>query len=151
MSATILLADDDDDDYLLFSEAISQILSDYEMHRVKDGLECIYVLKHFKIPNYIFLDLNMPLKNGIECLKAIRLNPELAEVPVIIFSSTHHLKDIDLSYKFGATYYLVKPQSFPATVKILKRLFLLLSTPGFIPLGKAYFVVRHNQKEGSQS
>ncbi len=147
MNPMIFLAEDDDEVCMLFTEALSQILTSYEMHRVKDGLECVYTLKHFSEPNYIFLDLEMPLKDGIDCLKAIRLNPDLSEVPIIIFSSTHHIKDIDLAYKFGATFFLVKPHTIEDLVNALKRIFLLLIAPSSNITGKSNFVLRNTHKE----
>jgi CheY-like chemotaxis protein len=149
MYPQILLAEDDDDDCKLFHDAVTQIFDNFELHRVKDGLECIYALKNFTQPHFIFLDLNMPLKNGIDCLKSIRSMPDLVEVPVIIFSCTHNMKDIDLSYRYGAAYYLVKPASEAVLITLLRRLFLLLKQPHLQPVNKHNFVIRELLKEAS--
>ncbi|WP_207496492.1 response regulator [Aridibaculum aurantiacum] len=149
MSPKIFLAEDDNDDSSMFEEALSEIFPSFQMHRVHDGLECIYALKNFLLPDYIILDLNMPLKNGIDCLKAIATMPDLAEVPVVIYSTNHQMKDIDMAYKLGAAYYLVKPTSQQKLVKVLRRLFLLLKQPGFSRVLKHSFVIRDIQKETS--
>lgn len=148
MHARIFLAEDDNDDARLFEDALAGVLDDLEIHRVYDGVECIYALKHSILPDYIFLDLNMPLKNGIDCLKAIRNMPDLAEVPVVIFSTNHQMKDIDFAYKYGAAYYLVKPNSQKKLETLLRRLMLLIRQPAIIPATKHSFVVREI-KQGS--
>jgi CheY-like chemotaxis protein len=143
MSAVkIFLAEDDDEDSALFHEALSSLFPDFLLHRVKDGFECLYSLKHFCEPDIIFLDLNMPLKNGIDCLSAVRRMPELAEVPVVIYSSSFNIKDIDAAYKNGAAYYFVKATSLPDFVEMLKKLYQLLKQPKISPILKTEFVVR---------
>ncbi len=138
----IFLAEDDDSDYQLFESALSETLPEFAMHRVQDGLECLFELKQGATPDIIFLDLNMPLKNGIDCLKAMSNISELSEVPVIIYSVSHNIKDIDAAYKLGASYYLVKPQTHQATVQMLKHLFRLLRQPKIHYVLKSEFVIR---------
>lgn len=72
----ILLADDDADDRLFFKEAMEEINSDTLVSFVNDGSQLMYFLNQTGIlmPHIIFLDLNMPVKNGMECLKEIRAN-----------------------------------------------------------------------------
>jgi PleD family two-component response regulator len=108
---TLLLAEDDEDDYVLFCEAIKDFPAPLELRWVKNGEELMSALKHDKT-DIIFLDINMPLKNGFECLTEIRGNAELRETPVIIYSTSDDTKLIDWMYHAGANLYLCKPTDF---------------------------------------
>ena len=138
----IFLAEEFDEDCNLFKDAVSGIFSEYKIHRVKDGHECLYALKHFYQPDLIFLDLNMPMKSGLDCLKSIRLMPELTDIPVIIYSSSFNLKDIDAAYRNGAAYFFVKSSSLSCLTDMLYRLFFLLKQPKNQPVLKTDFVIR---------
>jgi len=123
----ILLAEDDNDDYLFFAETLQTISPFYNVIRVKNGLDCITYLKNQPKPDLIFLDLNMPLKNGIECLKFIKDTENLAFIPVIIYSTSHYIKDIDCAFKNDAHYYIVKPSDQHQLHEVLCILFERLS------------------------
>lgn len=73
-------------------------------------------------PCVIFLDLNMPLKNGFECLKEIRQTQKLKNIPVIIFSTTSNPDAIDQTYLLGANYYVCKPLSHKLLIKAIETL-----------------------------
>lgn len=117
----ILLAEDDIDDYEFFIEAFEKVSPFYQITRAKHGLECITVLKAGKKPDFIFLDLNMPIKSGLECLRFIKDSEELTEVPVIIYSTSHYIKDIDAAFKNGAHSYIVKPTDGRLLVEVLAK------------------------------
>lgn len=78
------------------------------LHRAKNGLECMNMIKSDTY-DLIFLDLNMPIKNGLDCLKFIESQEPPITAPVIIYSTSHYLRDIDASFKLGARYYIIKP------------------------------------------
>jgi CheY-like chemotaxis protein len=81
----ILIADDDQDDAAFLAEGISKIISTYKVFTVPDGLECLNFLDEHECPELIFLDVNMPVRNGIECLMDIRRNNELKNSHVIMY------------------------------------------------------------------
>ena len=108
---TLLLAEDDEDDYVLFCEAIKDFPGSLELNWVKNGEELMAALKHHKT-DIIFLDINMPLKNGFECLTEIRGDTDLKETPVIVYSTSDDAKLIDWMYNAGANLYLCKPTDF---------------------------------------
>ncbi|SCY05374.1 response regulator [Flavobacterium caeni] len=112
----IFLTDDDDDDCLLFSEALHEI-SPTDQTRLTithDGVTLMQTLDGTvpPPPELIFLDLNMPRKNGFECLDEIRCDPKLKNIPVVVFSTSSNHDIIDRTYQQGANYYVCKPQSF---------------------------------------
>ncbi len=73
----ILIADDDQDDVAFLEEGLSQIISNYKVFNAADGAQCLRFLRTNPDPELIFLDLKMPLRSGIECLKVIRETPSL--------------------------------------------------------------------------
>lgn len=144
---TVFIADDDDDDVELLTEALQQTFENVNIERVEDGY---YMLKRLKDnslkADLIFLDLNMPLRRGLECLNAIKSQPAYSDIPVIVYSTSQNIKDIDACYKAGAKYYLLKPESFRSLkhlIKILHNHFVSLKDHSkSIPKDK--FVLRHS-------
>ena len=108
---TILLAEDDEDDYFLFCEAIKDFQGSLSLNWVRNGEELIAELTRNKT-DIIFLDINMPLKNGFECLREIRSDDRLKKIPVIVYSTSDDTKLIDSMYNAGANLYLCKPIEF---------------------------------------
>ena len=119
----ILLADDDENDRLLFTDVFQELKINTIIHTVNDGLQLMeYLLKNkTKLPQLLFLDLNMPFKNGLECLKEIRSNPDLRELSVAIFSTSLSQKDIDETFIQGANIYINKPNSFNELKEVLNK------------------------------
>ena len=110
----IVLAEDDEDDFLLFQEALNEYEEPIRLNWVKDGEELMKLLKQdsAEIPDIVFLDINMPRKNGFECLTEIRSDVRLKKIPVIIYSTSDDPKLIDGMYTAGANLYLCKPVEF---------------------------------------
>jgi DNA-binding response OmpR family regulator len=108
---TILLAEDDEDDYFLFCEAIKDYQEPLTLNWVRNGEELLDALKQNKT-DIIFLDINMPLKNGFECLTEIRSDDSLKKIAVIIYSTSDDSKLVNWMYNAGANLYLCKPMGF---------------------------------------
>lgn len=106
----ILLADDDPDDRFFFDLVLKDLSIPTQFTTVEDGVKLMdYLIKHAdKLPDVLFLDLNMPRKNGSECLTEIKNNPKLKDLPVIIYSTSLHEDIADILYKKGAHYYIRK-------------------------------------------
>ncbi|HOZ75814.1 MAG TPA: response regulator [Flavobacterium sp.] len=125
----IFLTDDDADDCLLFSEIIQEINPNEgtKLTISNDGAALMKTLDETvpPPPEVIFLDLNMPRKNGFECLEEIRNTPKLMEIPVVIFSTSSSNDIVDRSYKFGANYYICKPQSYTLLKKTIAHVLSL--------------------------
>jgi CheY-like chemotaxis protein len=119
----IWLADDDPDDCEIFEEAIKNILPFTSLVTIPNGEELMNLLKTGRPPDLLFLDINMPCKDGLDCLKEIRANRKFSKLPIIIFSSSTQSNHIDSSYGYGATLYYCKPSSFTSLIAGLSNLF----------------------------
>ena len=119
----VILVDDDEDDRELFSAAIAQIAPHIHVDTFVNGRELIDFAKTnlSDIPDLIFLDVNMPLMDGIESLAALRELARFKTVPVIIYSTSDKEAYVKQAYGLGANLYIKKPDSFQETKKVLVR------------------------------
>ncbi len=111
---TIFLADDDTDDVELFHDALHEIAPDIELHVAFDGASALSILEAegFPTPDLIFLDINMPLVDGWECLQRVRQASQLREVPVLMYTTSCSHRDMDIASKLGASDFITKPTNF---------------------------------------
>jgi CheY-like chemotaxis protein len=124
----ILLADDDEDDRLLFEEALQKVRHSVKCKMVHNGgqlMEYLQGLSNGQLPHLLFLDLNMPIKSGLECLAEIRADPFLRELTVAIYSTSSSAADIESTFIKGANVYINKPADFNQLVKILSDVITL--------------------------
>lgn len=120
----ILLADDDPDDRLLFEEAVNELPFDVALQMVKDGEELMQFLSStLLLPKILFLDLNMPIKNGFKCLEEIRADSQLREILVVVYSTTSNKLHVDETFEKGANLFIKKPNSFTELKTVLSKLF----------------------------
>ncbi|TDE17366.1 response regulator [Dyadobacter psychrotolerans] len=106
---TILLAEDDHDDILVFKEVISDFQITINLHFAKDGLQTLELLHKLQNVDIVFLDINMPLMNGLECLSEIR--KQSLPVSVIMLSTSNSDYHVSQSKILGANGYITKPAS----------------------------------------
>ncbi|HEX6335187.1 MAG TPA: response regulator [Flavisolibacter sp.] len=121
---SVVLADDDRDDHDFFSSALKEISPSIQLSIVKDGSELLALLKHY-MPDFVFLDLDMPSKTGLECLLEIRHDPKLKNMPVVVFSSTSRPANITTAYDMGADLFLIKPHTYHDLVSAIRGVFSL--------------------------
>ena len=119
----ILLADDDTDDCMFFEKALQELFIPTDFTAVHDGEQLMQLLTNetTKLPHVIFLDLNMPRKNGFECLSEIKLNEKLSGIPVIIFSTSFENETVNQLHKSGAHYYIRKPSQFSQFKSLIQQ------------------------------
>jgi len=118
----IFYTDDDADDQEVFREIVEEINDDIDIFTQNNGEELIDVLKNPPPrPQVVFLDLNMPVKNGYDTLKEIKAAEHLKDLPVVIFSTSNDLVSIELTRKLGATLYINKPTSYNEMKQILQH------------------------------
>jgi len=110
----IILADDDADDRMLFEDAINDITIETQLSLFPDGQQLMnYLLSaNAVLPEIVFLDLNMPIKNGMQCLKEIRANATLRDLCIAIYSTSSSEQDIEDTFINGANIYINKPNSY---------------------------------------
>jgi len=123
----ILLADDDEDDRMFFSEAISELKMTNELTLFEDGKDLMNYLVNpeSELPHILFLDLNMPYKNGLECLKEIRADHRFKEVSIAIYSTSSSESDIEDTFIEGANIYIKKPNDFSELKRVIKEVLQL--------------------------
>jgi CheY-like chemotaxis protein len=122
----ILLAEDDSDDCMLFTDAFNEVSLNLQLAIVNDGVQLLdFLFEETKLPQIIFLDLNMPLKNGFECLKELKENEKLKDIPVIIYSTSASPTDIEKSKQLKAHLYVTKPNSFIQLKKVIQRVLIM--------------------------
>jgi CheY-like chemotaxis protein len=126
-SPNILLADDDAGSREIFIEAMEQIAPHIKVSVAVNGQKLMNALlaQTDVLPDIIFLDLNMPLKNGKECLIEIRNNYKLKDIPIIIYSTSSHDDHIEETFVGGANFYMIKPDSFNDLKVITKNILSL--------------------------
>jgi CheY-like chemotaxis protein len=124
----IFLADDDDDDRFLFQEALNEITLPTKLSSVRDGEQLMDFLAANSLPDVLFLDLNMPRKDGFQCLIEIKKNEKFKKLPVIIFSTSFQPDAVDKLYENGAQYYIRKPSNFEHFKKVILHAILLITT-----------------------
>lgn len=119
----VLLADDDEDDRLLFRDAFKEIKLKTEIQLVNDGVELMQYLSREDsiLPHVLFLDLNMPRKNGLDCLDEIRNQEDWRNIAVVIYSTSASEEDIEETFVRGANVYIRKPNNFNELKKILEK------------------------------
>lgn len=117
----IILADDDEDDRLLFTDAFEELKINTKVNTFNDGVELMDYLNNpdSVLPNVLFLDLNMPKKNGIECLYEIKRNDRFSEIAIAIFSTSSSEEHIEETFVQGANIYIKKPSDFATLKKVL--------------------------------
>ncbi|HYG18212.1 MAG TPA: response regulator [Ohtaekwangia sp.] len=121
---TILYADDDIDDRDLVLEALREIDPSISCMTATNGREVLDMLeKGSCLPDYILLDINMPGMNGKECLAALKRNERLKSIPVVIYSTTSDIREIDEYLGLGALTFIRKPHTFTALCAAM-RIFL---------------------------
>lgn len=119
----ILLADDDTDDTEMFCEALAAIDENIQCNTAYNGSEALKLLTELnEKPKLIFLDLNMPVMNGWDCLKLLKKDNKFDDIPVIMISTSSHKNDIETASNLGAIGYFVKPNSYSDLKYILKAI-----------------------------
>jgi len=110
---TILLVDDDEDDRKLFIAATKEVDSAINCFSAADGVEAMAYLRddHNDVPDFIFLDLRLPGFSGEECLIEIKQEPRMANVPVIVYTTSRDVRESVRLKQLGASHFASKPVS----------------------------------------
>lgn len=122
----IVLAEDDRDDRNFFKIAFCDIKIQHTLNIVEDGVELMtYLEKTAILPHIIFLDLTMPGKSGLECLKEIRANSKLSDIAIAIYSTSSSPEYQEETFIAGANIYIKKPNDIDTLRKIISDVIYL--------------------------
>lgn len=126
---SVFLADDDKEDCLLFKDALEELPVKATLTTFENGELLMEQLstKSGTLPDVLFLDLNMPRKNGFVTLGEIKRNTELDRLPVIIFSTALEVKKVNQVYRDAAHYYIRKPADFTELKKLIYEALVLIT------------------------
>ena len=138
----ILLADDDIDDCHFFKEALESLPQTTALTTVHDGDELMKYLSENteRLPHVLFLDINMPRKNGFECLAEIKTNEDLKDLPVVMYSTSGSKDKINILFNTGADVYIRKPGNFAQLVQVIHHA-LLMAAENIFSNGKLKYIL----------
>jgi len=135
----VLLVEDNPADADLMQEHLEQTTIDLDLNIVKDGVEAMDFLyrkgryKNSPRPDLILLDLNIPRKNGLDVLEAIKSDGDIRRIPIVVLTSSHTEKYIINSYELNASAYVTKPVDLAGFTTLVKSIeefwFNLVSFP----------------------
>jgi len=119
----ILLTDDDEDDRLIFKEILEKMDIHTVVETANNGIELMDILTepNRQLPHMLFLDLNMPYKDGLSCLKEIRSNEKFNDITITIYSTSTSQDDIDKTFRNGANIYITKPGNYNVLKRVLAK------------------------------
>jgi CheY-like chemotaxis protein len=138
----LLLVEDNDDDIVLIEEAFAEAKLMNMIFKVRDGEEALAYLRqegqftHMRRPGLVLLDINMPKKNGFEVLEAIKADPGLRALPVIMLTTSDREEDVIRSYNDGASSYIRKPMTLERFAEVVKGFQLYWTLVSRIPPAK---------------
>jgi CheY-like chemotaxis protein len=129
--SAILIADDDEDDRLMLRDALREAQLQTDLHFVTDGVELLeYLSRRGRYgagsgedaprPGLILLDLNMPRMDGREALAAIKADPALRSIPVVVLTTSKDAQDVASSYDLGVNAFITKPVTYLGLVEVMK-------------------------------
>jgi len=136
----LVLADDDMDDCIFFKEALEELPHVTELKIVNNGVALMRLLSEGvePLPHALYLDLNMPLKTGFECLLEIKQSEKLKHLPVIIFSTSFNPEVVESLREHGAAHYIRKPGDFSDLKNIISQSLDLLTVDNAQPSAKNF-------------
>jgi CheY-like chemotaxis protein len=124
----ILLVEDDPGDVVMTREAFQDYKIRNQLHVVNDGSEAMAFLRQEgefadrPRPDLVLLDLNLPRMDGREVLQAIKSDPELASIPVVVLTTSENEDDVLRSYSLHANAYVTKPVDFERFIEVVRQI-----------------------------
>ena len=116
----VMVADDEPSDNLLLALAAQDAQVEMNFTFAEDGEELLELLidrvASGNPPDVVVLDIRMPRCNGLEALEAISVSASLRQIPVVMFTTSRRMADMELGLSLGATRFEVKPSSYPELV-----------------------------------
>jgi CheY-like chemotaxis protein len=124
MINSIVLAEDNLEHCFFFRKALREVAPSVQLTDVHDGNKLIELLQSY-LPDLLFLDLNMPCKDGVQCIKEIREDRVYNRLPIVVFTMSSHDNSIQTAYGFGANLYMIKPNEYSKLLQSLNSILLM--------------------------
>ena len=124
----VLLVEDDPGDVMMTREAFQDYKLQNQLHVVSDGAEEMEFLRQEgeyagrPRPDLVLLDLNLPRMDGRQVLEAIKSDPELASIPVVVLTTSENEDDVLRSYSLHANAYVTKPVDFARFIEVIRQI-----------------------------
>jgi CheY-like chemotaxis protein len=124
----VLLVEDDPGDVLMTREAFEDYKVTNQLHVVQDGADAMAFLRRegeyadVPRPDLVLLDLNLPRMDGREVLQAIKSDPTLASIPVVVLTTSEAEEDVLRSYSLHANAYVTKPVDFERFIDVVRQI-----------------------------
>lgn len=125
MPKKVIIIDDDEDDIEFLQMAVREVDASCECSGYSNSTEalCLLTGHDTNLPDFIFLDLNMPRLNGKSCLQQLKKNHRLSAIPVVIYSTSQQQSDRNEMLQLGAAYYFSKPVLYEEVLQIVETVF----------------------------
>lgn len=146
-STSVLIAEDDDDDFFIFSVAISETGFAVLLKRAEDG-ELLMKFLQDELPDILFLDLLMPLKEGKQCLLEIRADRRYDRVPIVVYTALDDLDTVEYCYRQGSNLLTIKPNSIADLKEALQRILAIDWKKTMYFPAKSEFVIGKSRPKG---
>ena len=124
----VLLVEDDPGDVLMTREAFEDYKVHNQLHVVNDGEQAMAFLRQegeyadLPRPDLVLLDLNLPRMDGRQVLDAIKSDPELSSIPVVVLTTSEAEDDVLRSYSLHANAYVTKPVDFERFINVVRQI-----------------------------
>lgn len=120
----ILLIEDDDIDAMSVKRSLKELKVNNPLFHVENGEEALEYLHDPKNirPAIILLDINMPRMNGLEFLRAVKQDPDLKKIPIVMLTTSHEEYDKSESFSLGAAGFMVKPVEYRHFVEVIRTI-----------------------------
>ena len=119
----ILLIDDDEDDQFIFINALKEITAEHKCSIASNGMEALsYLNDTSSLPDLIFLDLNMPVMNGIELILILKADRRFADIPAVIYTTSDNPDEKKQMKELGVNAFLTKTANFKKLKTELARI-----------------------------
>ena len=120
MVSSVVLAEDNLEHCFFFQRALKEVAPGISFSAVHDGDKLVRLLESY-LPDLLFLDLGMPCKNGVQCIKEIREQRPYDSMPIVVFSINDDNHAIQTAYGYGANLYIVKPEEYQLLKTVLQK------------------------------
>ena len=123
--AVVLLVEDNPDDVLMIREAFEQSLTPVQLYVVSNGERAIRFVRRTDAdaprPSLIMLDLNLPIRNGLDVLAELKSDTDFLSIPIVVLTTSQAPDDIQRCYSLHANAYIIKPPDFDGFADVIKQ------------------------------